>query len=245
MHGAHALLAHAEPDALAAEPLHTFLEVHQYLCCMASVTSDEVPMILMSKPKRTIGIVHPLFGVAPTLYETLPLISSLASPSRTGLKSPEQIRLKVQEIELSLQSWAPNEETGSNRHDKEARAVAFALQWALILRLHQVSRKLRNDDPQVTKAANNILSAISLIRSGSKMEARILFPLFMAGVGSVTKPNRLTVEYRLTILETTIGFGNIVVAHRLLDELWRRSNDGDWVDWEELKDAKYPGLVLL
>jgi transcriptional activator protein UGA3 len=42
-----------------------------------------------------------------------------------------------------------------------------------------------------------------------------------------------------------IGFGNISVAHRLLDELWRRSNDGNIVYWEDLKEAQYPGLVLL
>lgn len=43
----------------------------------------------------------------------------------------------------------------------------------------------------------------------------------MAGVGSMTKASWLTVEYRLYGMETNVGFGNIVVAHRLLGEIWR------------------------
>ncbi len=127
----------------------------------------------------------------------------------------------------------------------EAQAAAFAMQWAIIIRLLQPTRKLKNDNPQIKKAADNILSALSLIRPGSEIEAHILFPLFMAGVCSMTKPNRMTVEYRLNIMETTIGFGNIKLAHQLLDEIWRRANTGEIVDWEVLMRTKYPGLVLL
>jgi transcriptional activator protein UGA3 len=188
--------------------------------------------------------VHPLFGTSASLYQTLPSINQIADQRLNGSANEDSIKERAQEIELLLQSWAPPEETSRNRYLAEARAAAFATQWALILRLNQGARRLKSDDPQITKAANNILSALSLIRPGSEIEAHILFPLFMAGVGSITKPNRLTVEYRLSIMETTIGFGNISIAHRLLDELWRRANDGDMVDWEVLMRAKYPGLVL-
>jgi hypothetical protein len=71
-----------------------------------------------------------------------------------------------------------------------------------------------------------------------------LLPLFMAGIGSMTKPSRLAVEYRSNILEPIIGLGNIGVAHRLLDEVWRRANEGDKVDCRVLMRSKYPWLVL-
>lgn len=50
---------------------------------------------------------------------------------------------------------------------------------------------------------------------------RIFYFLFMAGVGGASKANRLMVEYRLQGMETTLGFGNIFGAHRLLDNVWR------------------------
>ncbi|KAH8660363.1 fungal-specific transcription factor domain-containing protein [Xylariales sp. PMI_506] len=245
LYGAKALIATADAASLSDEPLATMLELYQYICCLASASSNDVPPMFQPRAEHKAQEIHPLFGIAFSLYSNLPKISQLAIAMKNGSVSDQEIQARAHKIELALQSWVPWEDTQRNRHRAEARAAAFATQWALILRLNQVTKKLRNDDPQITKAANNILSAISLIRSGSEIEAHILFPLFMAGVGSVTKPNRLTVEYRLSIMETTIGFGNISIAHRLLDELWRRSNSGETVDWEELKDSKYPGLVLL
>ena len=68
-----------------------------------------------------------------------------------------------------------------------------------------------------------------------KTEAHILFPLFMVDIGSVSKVNRLTVEYRPMVMETTLGFGNIFGAHMLLDTVWQKMNEGQWiVDWEAL-----------
>ena len=187
-------------------------------------------------------MIHPLFGVCVSLYETVARINSLAA-CRHHYSSDHFVK-EAQEIEIELQSWTPPEYIDQTRPMSEARAMGFALQWASIMRLLQVTRALKNNDVQIKKATDNILSALSLIRPGSEMEAHLLFPLFMAGVGSMTKPNRLTVEYRLTVMETTIGFGNICIAHRLLDEIWQRANQGEVVDWEELIRSKYQGLVL-
>lgn len=191
--------------------------------------------------------IHQLTGMAGWLYEVLPSISNLTEQCRALPPSevPEELCAQALELEMKLQSWTPGDAQLPGRHATEARAAAFATRWAILMRLNQVTRRLENDDAQITKAADNILSALSLIRPGSETEARILFPLFMAGVGSMTKANRLTVEYRLSIMETTIGFGNIAVAHRLLQELWRRANDGQVMDWQVLQRTKYPGLVLL
>lgn len=180
-----------------------------------------------------------------TLFNGLCSVSRLAARASTssGPADWSDIREQAQEIELDLQSWEP-EDLGTGRQIAESRAAAIAMQWALLLRLKQKVGSLRNDDPQITKAADNILSALSLIRSGSEVEAHILFPLFMAGVGSMTKANRLIVEYRLNIMETTVGFGNIVVVHKILDELWRLTNEGEVTEWEHIMRTRYPGLVL-
>jgi hypothetical protein len=101
-----------------------------------------------------------------------------------------------------------------------------------------------NDEARTKAPTENIVSALSLIRPGSQMETHILFPLFMAGVGSVTKANRLTLEYRISIMETTIGFGNVVSAHKIMEETWRRHISGDYVEWESLMQTRNPGLLL-
>ncbi|KAK2033493.1 hypothetical protein LX32DRAFT_73146 [Colletotrichum zoysiae] len=242
--GAKALLDHIDADSLGKQPLQSMVELYNYLCCVTSATSDDVPPMLENNLSDDAAI-HPLFGAAAHLYAILPSISQLGKDVALGLSPAQDLQLRAQDVELTIQSWAPLEATGSSRYLVEIRAAAFATQWALILRLSQITKKLLNSDLKIKKATNNILSAISLIRPGSEVEAHILFPLFMAGVGSVTKPNRLSVEYRLKIMETTVGFGNVSVAHNLLDELWRRSNEGKAVDWEDLKGSDWASLVLL
>lgn len=229
--------------------LNTLIELYNYLSCITSITSSRTPgrfgmklQLLNTSTPTGADIIHPFFGISTGLYESLASINQLAAQ-----KDHESAMVMSQnsgEIELALQSWTPSEVADQPRSFTEARAMGFALQWATNMRLQQVTRKLKNNDPQIKKMSDTILSALSLIRPGSEMEAHMLFPLFMAGVGSMTKPNRLTVEYRLDVMETTIGFGNISMTHRLLDEIWRKANQGDIVNWEELLGSKYQGLVL-
>ncbi|KAH8897391.1 hypothetical protein GQ53DRAFT_887825 [Thozetella sp. PMI_491] len=248
LHGARALLDQTE-GYLTEAPIDSLIELYNYLSCVSSITSENTPGRYGPSLQRSIettieGIrqIHPLFGVHASLYEAIVAINKLSA--RQAKLSVQDAQLEAERIELSLQSWNPPEATEPSRIMAEARAVGFAMQWAATMRLLQVARHLKNDDPQIMKASDNILSALSLIRPGSEVEAHLLFPLFMAGIGSMTKPNRLTVEYRLNLMETTIGFGNIFVAHRLLDEVWQRTNQGERVNWEDLMKGKYPGLVL-
>jgi transcriptional activator protein UGA3 len=239
-----------EPEHKASRgtSFHFLVELFNYLCRISSVACAGLPSIFEDCTEVTgpAGI-HQLTGMAGCLYQVLPSISRLAERCRTFSTSevPEDLRNQALELEMKLQSWMPDDVQLPGRYATEARAATFATRWAILMRLNQVTRRMENDEAQITKAADNILSALSLIRPGSETEARILFPLFMAGVGSMTKANRLTVEYRLSIMETTVGFGNIAVAHRLLQELWRRANNGQVMDWEVLQRTKYPGLVLL
>lgn len=191
--------------------------------------------------------LHPLFGLSASLYHSLARINRLAArlSSGTTTSSTEHARKEIQDIELALQSWHPPDEVCLCRHMTEVRAAAFAMQWAVMIRLQQAIRQPQKDDRQIKKAVENIFSALSLIRPGSAVEAHMLFPIFIAGVGSVTKPYRLTIEYRINIMETTVGSGNVSVAHQLLDEIWQKNNQGDIIDWKTLMAEKCPGLVLL
>ncbi|KPI36339.1 uncharacterized protein AB675_7369 [Cyphellophora attinorum] len=245
LHGARTLLTNTLSDSLQGPPLAILKELYNYICCIASVNSITAPPVLWPLSGTDVGAstVHPLFGSCGDLYHCLAEINDVAAEMDNASPAEHQ-SLRLREIELSLQSWTPAEESQKSRYTSELRAAGFANQWAIMIRLQQVANKSRNDDPRITKAAEHILSALSLIRPGSDVEPLLLFPLFMAGLGSTTKPSRLTVEHRFTSMEATIGLGNIVIAHKLLDEIWRRANDGDVVDWQALTRARYPGLIL-
>ncbi|ETS81461.1 hypothetical protein PFICI_06463 [Pestalotiopsis fici W106-1] len=248
LHGAKALLDRTNSHTIEP-PVSILIEIYNYLTCITSITSNQTPARFGKHLKvrsETVlapdGLTHPLFGVSVDLYESLACVNGLGMHGNNA--SNQDTTDVSKEIELSLQSWEPPKSSDECRSLVEARALGFALQWATNMHLQQVTRGLASNAPQIKKASDNILSALSLIRPGSEMEAHMLFPLFMAGVGSMTKPNRLTVEYRLDIMEATIGFGNISVAHKLLDELWRRSNQGETVTWQYLITTTYKGLVL-
>lgn len=214
---------------------------------VAPDTALNSSVIICTRPRRR-GI-HPLFGIARNLYTSLNSINKLAARRRTSHESMVDTAMfssEARDIELSLQGWTPPDEPNDARELREVTAAALAIQWAALMRLQQVMHGNAVSDRKVQTAVENILSALSIIRPGSQVEAHILFPLFMAGVGSTTKANRLTVEYRLNIMETTVGFGNITGAHKLLDSIWQRMNEGErFVDWELLMQKEYAGVVLL
>ncbi|KAH8883309.1 hypothetical protein GQ53DRAFT_846980 [Thozetella sp. PMI_491] len=250
LNGARALLpSHSETNDPGTH-MAAMIQVYNYLCCVTSLSSEDVPSAL--KTAESVAdespSVHPFFGMTESLHRSLVRINRLSARVRNhsdhDKNFKEEIAKEARDIGLSLRSWSPLEETGYSRQTSEARAVMSATEWAIMMRLHQVTGPAENNDDLIKKATGNILSALSLIRPGSEMESHLLFPLFMAGTGSTTKSNRLTVEYRITTMETTIGFGHIYVAHRLLDELWWRANHGEAVYWETLMRTKYPGLVL-
>jgi transcriptional activator protein UGA3 len=256
LHGAKALIS-AFASKVIEYPLSFLFELYDFLCCITTITSNKSPYapssdqsasVLLRTRTRRRGI-HPLSGIARDLYTSLNSINKLAA-RRTGSYGTATEKAKFlaegRDIELCLQGWTPPEEQDDPRDLREVTAAALAIQWAALMRLHQVMHGNDVISRKVQTAVENILSALSIIRPGSQVEAHILFPLFMAGIGSTSKANRLNVEYRLNIMETTIGFGNIIGAHKLLDCVWQRMNEGQLsVDWELLMQTEYAGIVLL
>ena len=251
LHGAYALLQQSQEFYDTDPQLSALIEMYNYICCMASLTCEKVPPKFALRPPADFGDehlnIHPLLGHSAESYWHLGNFNELCNrlQSEDTVSTIRQVKKGAQSIELALQAGKPLHSPSLPRPMVEARAAALTTRWAVIMRLQKFSQSTTNNETQPKHATDSILSAMSLIRPGSETEARLLFPLFMAGTGSDTKVNRLTVEYRINVMETTVGFRNIVVAHRLLDEIWRRSNEGTVVDWEHLMRTKYPSLVLL
>lgn len=218
---------------------------------MASVTSDNVPQPFGSTLKLGIcrmgETIHPFFGIAVELYECLVRINMLATMNNGIPHQSMECRSEAEAIELQLQSWVPPETSHATPLEmSEARAAAFAIQWAAMLRLRQLMPPATTDsrDSQLKGPTEHIISAVSLIRPGSQTESRLLFPLFITGTSCTTKASRLTIEYRINIMERTIGFGNVATSHQILDEIWRQHNRRESVQWEQLVTTTTPGLVL-
>jgi hypothetical protein len=119
------------------------------------------------------------------------------------------------------------------------------MRWATTIRLYQVVHGSKTSQLMLQTAVSNILSAVSIIQPGAKAEAHLLFPLFMAGVSTTLKPQRLTIEYRMSVIESTVGIGNITGVHQLLDAVWLKSKDDTVnVDWELLMHTEHSGVML-
>lgn len=206
------------------------------------------PRLFQPQDQVSTHPTHPLYGIAGDIYKLLQRVNRLDFKGKDDsiMEQPSgEAYAEVESIRMGLQNWTPPRIEGGTpmQSTAETRAAAVALQWAAMLWLFQKTG--RPDDFDAKTASDSILSTMSLIRPGSQAEAHLLFPLFMAGVVCNSKAGRLAVEYRLSRMEATLGFGNIKAAHRLLEEVWRGANQGDEIDWEWLARTRYPGLVLL
>jgi transcriptional activator protein UGA3 len=192
--------------------------------------------------------IHPLYGVGEDIYRLITEINEwirrhVALGSAAAVD--ESLTHSALQLDQRLRGWTLNDDCIFDKELRELSAAADALRWAAVMRLSQATRRNPVPEAPTTLEVDKILSAMSQIRPGSHVETQLVFPLFMAGASSPDKASRLTVEYRLNVIECTKGFGNIVCAHKLLDEVWARANERQAVHWEAVMHRQFPDLVLL
>ncbi|KAK5056835.1 hypothetical protein LTR84_012367 [Exophiala bonariae] len=255
LHGAKALLANSpnhDPDVRS----EFFTDLYDYLCCITAITSHRVPVRRSPRcisresahGKRGRTSIHPLYGVGEDIYRLITQINEwirgyVALGSAAAMD--ESLKHNALELDQRLRRWTLNDDCIFDKELRELSAAADALRWAAVMRLSQATRRNPVPEAPTTLEVDKILSAMSQIRPGSHVETQLVFPLFMAGASSPDKASRLTVEYRLNVIECTKGFGNIVCAHKLLDEVWARANERQAVHWEVVMHQQFPDLVLL
>jgi hypothetical protein len=166
LYGAEILLTNASEAVKADRTLSFLVDLYNYLCCISSITFPTVPRIFGSQVQRlhgdnTASAIHPLFGTAAGLYESL---------HRIGLAEENH------DIELTLNNWAVPDDLQPQISSRmtEANAVTFAIQWAIIIWLR--SQFCDSSHSQIQKAVDEILSVLSLIRPGSLVETCTFFP---------------------------------------------------------------------
>ncbi|KAL3479794.1 fungal-specific transcription factor domain-containing protein [Aspergillus californicus] len=251
LQGARAIVTNLALNLARSETTRFLCRLFQFIDSTASITLGTSRLLLPfdSADESIIEVaptINPLYGLAQSCYGFLDRINTLVN-DRSSILAERGLSAwthAIAEIEVQLKQRNPLKENMDVDH-QEAIAAAGALQWATLLFLYQKTEGSNASPPKLQEAIDMIISTISMIKPGSKMESRLLFPLFMAGVSSTQKGDRLNIEYRLSVMERTIGFGNIFTAHKLLDMVWPRKNSGDTgVDWLLIVREEVPWMIL-
>lgn len=269
LHGAHALLAARGPHDGGNDTLMLFLvELYDSILFMAGLTAANVPslpagvLLHVAVSEGATASIHPIFGLAKPLYAILAHVSARVAGTSTRDSThdttsaldpmlndtpTDTIACLLHDARQQVLAWAcpvPSSPAGGPLL-RELAAAAEAVRCAALLWLLHAARRCTGSsivDAERQAALDRILFSIARIRPGSPTEAQLLFPLFLAGVCAQRKSERLRIEYRLTVLESTVGMGNITAAHYFLDEFWQRWNEGlEDTGWEALLS---PNLVL-
>ncbi|KAL3449850.1 fungal-specific transcription factor domain-containing protein [Aspergillus insuetus] len=210
--------------------------------------------------------IHPLFGLSQDLYQALDSISSLKmrAGSPPGSAANDDVVTRAAEaetLERTLYEWTvpPSTRTTTDHPNhqlvRECALAADAIRWASIIYLHQIVRGSHgtnsadnNTNPkqqqQQQRALENIMGAIFQIHPGSPVNGQLLLPLFIAGLVASKKADRLHIEYRISLLESNIGMGNIANAHQFLDSVWVSGVGGGGGCWEELFHGEKQSVIL-
>jgi len=193
---------------------------------------------------------HALFGTAHTLFSIIADISQLAqveSIRYTSSAAERNFRAMAAELELQLQEWTPSDcssVTNDGALAQKVTAAGIMLQWAALIRLHQIVEGYDINHPKVRAGVYNILTVLETIPEGDLVESMLIFPMCMAGIGAVTVAERATIRRRFTIMGVTIGFGNVFEAHALVEGIWGRMEVGENIKWEQVVDEEGGTLIM-
>lgn len=178
------------------------------------------------------GLAHHIFrhltGMSAFVADTVDLNPSSCPDrrSRDTLRA-EDMAHALRSQDLHLQVDPTDAHIKALIHHAEAfRFAALFYLYRHLLRFSDASAvyRLRMED-----CVHQILQHVSQVPSNLFCEIGLLFPLFMAGIGSQGDP-RMTyyIQYRLSCIESWTKFKHIARARELLQLLWDRGR----TDWE-------------
>lgn len=197
-----------------------------------------------------------LYGIPKQLFHIVDEVNRLANKrsTRVDTSSEEAFRLEAATVEDWLNRWS-FEYGGPSRAVKslfpgsdDVIYATTAYEWALRLRLHQITEGYALTDATVTQAVEAIVNAVQKIRYGSPLEGCLLFPLVMAGGACDQLEHRVIIQDRLMVMERTCGFGYIYQARDLVERVWNRRDQVDGsgarINWARIRFAEMNGLVI-
>lgn len=197
-----------------------------------------------------------LYGIPKRLFHIVDRVNRLAGKRSTRVdeSSETAFRLEAARVEDWLDRWS-FEYGGPSRAVKslfpgsdDVIHATTAYEWALRLRLHQITEGYMLTDATVTQAVERIVDAVQKIRYGSPLEGCLLFPLVMAGGACDQLEHRVVIQDRLMVMERTCGFGYIYQARDLVERVWDRRDRVDGsearINWARIRFEEMSGLAV-
>ncbi|KAJ5578608.1 uncharacterized protein N7459_007572 [Penicillium hispanicum] len=252
LYGAKALIDSHMQEPLVPAPIQSALDLYELICCKTRITCDKVPVGRGEDASHLYAgqghKLHPLFGLARDLYQVLDSVEQLVAEkaiSHIATPADDALTARAREILEYLEKWmAPTQVRDSNPQlIRDNIMAAEAIRWAAILRLNATMGWEVGDRINQKAVVQKILDCISNIPPGSPVNGQLLLPLFLAGVATTRKTQRLQIEYRVSILESTIGMGSIASVHQFLDLVWKHGHEKN-VNWETILQRDHPYVVL-
>ncbi|KAH6663982.1 fungal-specific transcription factor domain-containing protein [Plectosphaerella plurivora] len=194
-----------------------------------------------------------VYGIPKELFHLVDRINELASKrsTRVDTASESAFRQEADRVREHLDNWAldygglAGAATSLGAANDDVLRATTAYEWALRLRLHQITEGYSLADPHVSECVGHILDAAQGIRYGSALETCLLFPLVMAGGASDELEHRMVIHDRLMVMERTCGFGYIHQSRALVERVWtKREGTKARVNWARIRHEEMGGLAI-
>ncbi|KAM0548737.1 hypothetical protein ACHAPJ_009733 [Fusarium lateritium] len=192
-----------------------------------------------------------VYGIPKELFHMVDRVNNLASKrgTRVDERSEALFRQEADKVQGQLDNWTydygglAGAVASLSPENEDVLHATIAYEWALRLRLHQITEGYSLGD-KVSECVEHILDAAQKIRYGGPLESCLLFPLVMAGGACDCLEQRMIVQDRLMIMERTCGFGYIHQSRELVETVWKRRETEAMVNWARIRYEEMSGLAL-
>lgn len=235
-----------------------FVKLARFLDSAATTSTCKPPLIddstvkaLPESTENSSADDAAIYGIPKELFHMVDRVNNLASKRGTRVDeiSEALFRQEAERVQGLLDSWAYDYGglTGAvislSPENDDVLHATIAYEWALRLRLHQITEGYSTDE-KVFDCVQHILDSAQKIRYGSSLEPCLLFPLVMAGGACSTLEQRIVVQDRLMVMERTCGFGYIHQSRELVETVWKRRETESMVNWARIRYEEMGGLAL-
>ncbi|KAI9675703.1 MAG: hypothetical protein M1817_001070 [Caeruleum heppii] len=232
---------------------------------MSGTIHPSVPSELMSHDMSAMSAVDVQFGLVADLWPIIHRLAHLAehkqeidrqqhgqSPNRFDALQ-QDLDGQASTMELALHQWTPklatslvspdNPAEDSRLHSILSNAEAYKQSAfvSLFRSVHGYPRKA----PKVQHHAKQALQACLRVIIFAGPMSMLLWPLFNAACEAVEEVDRNVARTVIRHLENRQGMQNIVNAWEVMEEVWRRQEEGDVdIDWRRVCDEMGRNVIL-
>ncbi|KAH7342506.1 fungal-specific transcription factor domain-containing protein [Rhexocercosporidium sp. MPI-PUGE-AT-0058] len=256
-------------DVIAALSLGTAPQASHEPCSPPFPTppasADSVPNSPLSAVDTLLGFSTDLWPIIHRLSHLLSFKNSLEAAIAAGQTSKAtvlrtELESTSQAIENALATWKPTftssgEDADRENIDKQSTRIqsifhnAEAYRHSAFVYLYRTIRSQPRTHPTVQKHAHLALQACSNVVQLAEQcydgpMSALLWPLFVSACEATTEEDRDLAMNGFCGTERRQGMTNIMRAWEVVQEVWRRVDVGDEVDWRMICEERQFSIVF-